>query len=68
MKPNPRPRKHPHPVDEKLGFVDSVKHTIAMDSNFAQSYGLNFDRMMIGRVTDGKRYMGNGCYQKIETP
>jgi len=27
----------------------------------------DFDRIRIGEVKDGKRYLGNGCHQKIET-
>jgi len=67
MKKKPKP-KPPHRVDKELGFLDSILYIIGLDSEFSGSYGRDFDRMMIGRVTDGKRYLGNGCHQKIETP
>ena len=66
MKKKPKP-KPPHRVDEKLGFLDSILYIIGIDSKFSESYGRDFDKMRIGRVTDGKRYLGNGAYQKITT-
>jgi hypothetical protein len=65
-KPKPKP-KPPHQVDERLGFLDSILYIIGIDSKFSESYGRDFDKMRIGRVTDGKRYLGNGAYQKITT-
>ena len=67
QKPKTKP-KPPHRVDEKLGFLDSILYVIGLDSNFSESHGRDFDKMLIGKVTDGKRYLGNGCHQKITTP
>ena len=67
-KPKSKPKPKPlHRVDEKLGFCDSLQYIIGLDSQFSGSYGRDFDKMMIGRIEDGKRYLGNGCRQKIET-
>jgi hypothetical protein len=66
MKKTPKP-KPPHRVDERYGFLDSIRYVIALDSNYHYSYGRDFDKMTVGKVTDGKRYLGNGCHQKINT-
>jgi hypothetical protein len=67
LKTKPKSPKPPHKVDEKLGFADHLLYIIGLDSDFSGSYGRDFDKMMIGRIEDGKRYLGNGCHQKIET-
>jgi hypothetical protein len=59
--------KQPHRVDEKLGFCDHLQYIIGLDSEFSESYGRDFDKMRIGRIENSKRYLGNGCWQKIET-
>lgn len=67
MKPGRKSKaKHPHRVDEKLGFCDHVRYVIALKSEFSESYGQDFDKMMIGRIENGKRYLGGGCWRKIE--
>ena len=65
MKPKSKPKK-PHRVDEKLGFCDSVRYIIGLDSQFSESYGRDFDKMRIGRIENSKRYLGGGCWQRIE--
>jgi hypothetical protein len=59
-------KKAPHPVDERHGFADSLRYHIGMDTPFAESYGPNFDRMRIGRIEDGRRYLGNGAWQRVD--
>ena len=56
-----------HRVDEKLGFCDHLQYIIGLDSEFSESYGRDFDKMRIGRIENSKRYLGGGCWQRIET-
>jgi len=59
--------KPPHRVDEKLGFCDHLQYVIGLDSEFSESYGRDFDKMRVGRIENSKRYLGGGCWQRIET-
>ncbi len=58
-------KKAPHPVDEKYGFADSLLYNIGLETQFSESYGTKFDRMRVGRIEDGRRYMGNGCWMGL---
>lgn len=56
----------PHPVDERLGFVDALQWPIRIGWH-PMAIGGDFDRLRKGRVEDGRRYLGNGGWQKINT-
>jgi hypothetical protein len=57
----------PHKVDKRLGFVDATRMHISLTDGpgFFKSSGLDLDRMRIGRIEDGKRYLGNNCWQHV---
>lgn len=59
-------RKAPHPVDERLGFVDSTRAIIGIGWDSRAIRG-DFDALRKGRVEDGRRYLGNGGWQRINT-
>lgn len=55
----------PHPVDRRLGFVDATKHHIHDHPAGKSPNGLDFDKMRIGRIEDGRLYMGGNCWQRV---
>jgi hypothetical protein len=61
-------KKAPHPVDERLGFVDSTQYPCSpkVANGHPLAIGGNFDRMRIGRIEDGRRYLGEGCWQRVD--
>jgi len=57
-------RKAPYPVDERLGFVDATRWKVIIGWH-PMAIGGDFDRLRKGRVEDGRRYLGNGGWQRI---
>lgn len=59
-------RLAPHPVDERTGFADQLQYNIESHSPY-QSLATrgDFDRIMVGRIVDDRRYLGNGGWQKV---
>ena len=59
-------RLAPHPVDTRLGFVDQVRFHLDHPAVAAIASPAHMDRMMIGRIdSDGRRYLGNGGYERV---
>jgi hypothetical protein len=59
-------KKAPHPVDERWGFCDSLQWRTPIGWN-PMAVGGDFDRLRKGRVEDGRRYLGDGGWQRINT-
>jgi hypothetical protein len=59
-------KKAPHPVDERLGFVDALQWPIRIGWH-PMAIGGDFDRLRKGQIEDGRRYLGNGGWQRINT-
>jgi hypothetical protein len=59
-------KKAPHPVDERYGFCDSLRWAINENTK-TLAIRQDFDRLRLGVIENGKRYLGEGCWQKIET-
>lgn len=59
----------PHPVDRRLGFVDAIRynHTDLYPAGKCPS-GHDLDAMRVGRIEDGRRYLGGNCWERIKTP
>ncbi len=59
-------KKAPHPVDERLGFVNKTYTPIKVGYDPRAIKG-DFDALRKGIIEDGKRYLGNGAHQRINT-
>jgi hypothetical protein len=57
----------PHPVDRRYGFCDALRWHVGQSDGFGffKSSGLDLDRMRVGRIEEGRRYLGNNCWQHV---
>lgn len=61
-------RMAPNPVDEKYGFLDQVFYRTSHPGLAAIASPEKLDRMRVGRIEDGRRYIGGGSHQVVNHP
>lgn len=62
----PTGAKGPHKVDTRLGDVDATRLHLDQIGQNPLSPRMDFDRLRIGKVEDGRRYLGNGAWQHVD--
>ena len=57
--------KGPHKVDERFFNAPKLYYDTSAHGFDCVSNRESFDRMRVGRIEEGRRYMGNNCWQHV---